>query len=327
VRRTATRARRCVDLVGTPIATFARPETSPRLQQFVEEIAETGPVRVVGGRTQWDVGRRSIADAREVHAPDGVVEVQASELIVRCGAATTVEELSVALAEQGLQCPLDPVDPHRATVGGVLSVGHSGVRRLRHGHLRDLLLEAQYVSADGLLRRAGAPVVKNVTGFDVCRMLVGSLGTLAMIGEVVLRCQPAPEARLWMTAEADPWEVRKALFRPSSILWDGTRTWVQIEGTSAEVTVEVRGLPGSGWAECGAPQLPEGRSSVEPGAVRSLTTLVNGPGWLAELGTGSVHGLAQPTNPTLPKYVRDMNRTVKDAFDPDGRCNPGVLPW
>jgi FAD/FMN-containing dehydrogenase len=313
--------------VSTPIATFARPETSARLQQFVDEISDTGPVRVVGGRTQWDVGRRNVEDAREVHAPDGVVEVQAAELIVRCGAATTVEELSVALAEQGLQCPLDPVDPQRATVGGVLSVGHSGVRRLRHGHVRDLLLEAQYVSADGLLRRGGAPVVKNVTGFDVCRMLVGSMGTLAMIGEVVLRCQPAPEARLWMTAEADPWEVRRVLFRPSSILWDGTRTWVQIEGTSAEVTVEVRGLPGSGWDECASPMVPEGRSSIEPGVVRSLTTTAHGSGWLAELGTGTVHGLANPAQTTLPTYVRDMNRTVKDAFDPDGRCNPGVLPW
>jgi FAD/FMN-containing dehydrogenase len=311
----------------TPIATFARPETSPRLQQFVDEIGVTGPVRVVGGRTQWDVRRRSVEVAREVLAPDGVVEVQASELIVRCGAATSVEELSVALAEQGLQCPLDPVDPHRATVGGVLSVGHSGVRRLRHGHLRDLLLEAQYVSADGLLRRAGAPVVKNVTGFDVCRMLVGSIGTLAMIGEVVLRCQPAPEARVWFTAEADPWEVRRVLFRPSSILWDGTRTWVQIEGTSAEVTVEVRGLPGSGWEECDAPVLPEGRSSMEPGAVRALTTSANGTGWRAEIGTGTVHGLPASIQQTLSPYVRDMNRTVKDAFDPDGRCNPGVLPW
>jgi FAD/FMN-containing dehydrogenase len=313
--------------VGTPIATFARPETSARLQQFVDEIADSGPVRVVGGRTQWEVGRRRVEDAREVHAPSGVVDVQAAELIVRCGAATTVEELSVALAEQGLQCPLDPIDPQRATVGGVLSVGHSGVRRLRHGHLRDLLLEAQYVSADGLLRRAGAPVVKNVTGFDVCRMLVGSIGTLGMIGEVVLRCQPAPGARLWMTAEADPWEVRRVLFRPSSILWDGTRTWVQIEGTSAEVTAEVRCLPGSGWDECAPPVVPEGRSSIEPGAVRSLTTLANGSGWLAELGTGTVHGVAIPTQTTLPTYVRDMNRTVKDAFDPDGRCNPGVLPW
>jgi FAD/FMN-containing dehydrogenase len=308
----------------TTQATFARPETSARLQQFVDEIGTSGGVRIVGGRTQWNVGRRTIQQARDVAAPDGVVEIQASELIVRCGAGTPVADLEVALAEEGLQCPLDPQAADRATVGGVLSVGHSGVRRLRHGHIRDLLLEAQYVSADGLLRRAGAPVVKNVTGFDVCRLLVGSVGTLALIGEVVLRCQPAPESRVWMTAEADPWDVRRALFRPSSILWDGARTWVQVEGTSAEVTAEVRALPGSRWEECEAPSFPAGRGSLAPQAIRSLT---NGGanGWLAEIGTGTVHGY--DVQPELDPKIREMNRTVKDAFDPLGRCNPGVLPW
>jgi FAD/FMN-containing dehydrogenase len=318
-----------MDLVARPqpgAATFARPNTSPRLQQFVDEVRHTGCVRVVGGRTQWNIGRRLNHEAggvREVRAPDGVVEIQASELIVRCGAGTLVADLDMALREEGLQSPLDPSEPG-ATVGGVLSVGHSGVRRLRHGHIRDLLLEAQYVSADGLLRRAGAPVVKNVTGFDVCRMLVGSIGTLAMIGEVVLRCQPAPETRVWMTSEADPWEVRRALFRPSSILWDGTRTWVQIEGTSAEVGVEVRALPGVGWCETAEPRLPKVRGSMEPQTVRSLPTS-GAQGWIAEIGTGTVHGYV--ATPELDPRVIDMNRTVKDAFDPDGRCNPGVLPW
>ena len=315
---------------------YTRPEASPRLRRFVDEVGTTGPVRVVGGRTQWTIGRRPATSTqaskstqasesvRDIDAPDGVVEVQASELIVRCGAGTPVAALDVALAEHGLQCPLDPADPDRATVGGVLSVGHSGVRRLRHGHIRDLLLEAQYVSADGLLRRAGAPVVKNVSGFDVCRMLVGSLGTLAMIGEVVLRCQPAPEERRWLTAEVDPWAVRRTLFRPSTILWDGRQTWVQIEGTSAEVTVEVAALPGSGWEECAAPALPQGRGSVEPATIRSLPASGQ-TGWMAELGTGTVHGYV--AHHVLAPEVIEMNRKVKDVFDPDGRCNPGVLPW
>ena len=309
---------------------YVRPQPSADLRRFVEEVGDSGPVRVVGGQTHWDVGRRHLAaetsagTVREIHAPDAVVEVQASELIVRCGAGTPVAALDAALAEHGLQCPLDPIHPDRATVGGVLSVGHSGVRRLRHGHVRDLLLEAQYVSADGILRRAGAPVVKNVSGFDVCRMLVGSIGSLAMIGEVVLRCQPAPQQRIWLTALAEPWEVRRRLFRPSSVLWDGERTWVQIEGTSAEVTVEVGALPGSSWEECGSPTLPAGRGSIEPSAVRSLAT-DSARGWIGELGSGTVHGHGART--ALAPDVIDMNRKVKDAFDPEGRCNPGVLPW
>lgn len=316
--------------MGTAAKVYVRPESSTDLRRFVEEVGESGPVRVVGGRTQWDIGRRPTTTesaesvVRDVRAPDGVVEVQASELIVRCGAGTPVAALDVALAEYGLQCPLDPIVPERATVGGVLSVGHSGVRRLRHGHVRDLLLEAQYVAADGVLRRAGAPVVKNVTGYDVCRLLVGSLGTLAMIGEVVLRCQPAPEVRIWLTALADPWEVRRTLFRPSSVLWNGERTWVQIEGTSAEVTVEAAALNMSVWEECPAPILPPGRGSIEPSALRNLAD-TDTKDWVGEVGTGTLHGYG--SQPDLSSEVIEMNRRVKDVFDPDGRCNPGVLPW
>jgi FAD/FMN-containing dehydrogenase len=160
-------------------ASLHRAPTSSAMTAFAAEVGASGPVRVVGGRTHWAVGRRSEEQAREVRAPDGVVEVQPDELIVRCGAATPVCDLDAALASARLQCPLDPADPVHTTVGGVLSVGHSGLRRLRHGHVRDLLLEANYVAADGRLRRAGAPLVKNVTGFDLCRLLVGSLGTLA----------------------------------------------------------------------------------------------------------------------------------------------------
>ena len=175
--------------------------------RFANDVGSEGKVRVVGAKTQWMIGRRAdnsstddvSIDVRELRAPDGVVDVQPSELIVRVGAGTPVADLDVALAEVGLQCPLDPASLS-ATVGGVLSVGRSGVRRLRHGHVRDTVLEALYVSADGVLRRAGAPVVKNVTGFDLPRLLVGSIGTLGLIGEVVLRCGPLPQRRGWWSA-------------------------------------------------------------------------------------------------------------------------------
>src|SRR5207237_3236629 len=97
-----------------------------------------------------------------------------------------------ALGEHG-QCVALP--PHEgATVGGVLAVGRSGLRRLRFGPVRDTLLEARYVSAEGRLVKAGGPTVKNVSGFDLCRLLVGSLGTLGLLGAVVLRCRPRPAA-------------------------------------------------------------------------------------------------------------------------------------
>ena len=317
-------------------AALAEREASPSVYRFVEAVGTYGPVRVVGAQTQWAIGRRAdyqCTDVRELRAPDGVVDVQPSELIVRVGAGTPVADLEVALADAGLQCPLDPASP-MATVGGVLSVGRSGVRRLRHGHLRDTVLEALYVSADGVLRRAGAPVVKNVTGFDLPRLLVGSIGTLGLIAEVVLRCGPVPAMRGWWTANGvDPWSVRRSTFRPSSILWDGTRIWVQLEGSSAEVQSEVQSLAGGPWESCEPPAIPSERSRIDAQLVARLRTEeptvvfgVSTTGWLVEFGAGVVHGVALPP-PSLLAPVLDLNRRMKDAFDPAGRLNPGVLPW
>lgn len=332
--------------VSVEHAPLATRQSSAAVHDFAASVGATGTVRVVGARSQWEAGRRSSADTtrtedqraedmvRELRAPDGVVDVQPQELIVRVGAGTPVGDLDAALTEAGLQCPLDPVNA-AATVGGCLSVGASGTRRLRHGHLRDLALEILYVSADGVLRRAGAPVVKNVTGFDLPRMLVGSIGTLGLLAEVVLRCGPLPAQREWLTAAGvDPWAVRRALFRPSSILWSGTSTYVQLEGTEAEVAAERRSLPPARWSPCDAPPLPLGRASVEPAVLQRLRsedpTAVFGaapsPGWLVEIGVGVVHGITR-RGPALPAPVAALNRSLKDAFDPTGRLNPGVLPW
>src|SRR4029077_12080729 len=127
-----------------------------------------------------------------------------------------------------------------ATVGGVLAVGRSGIRRLGYGPVRDTLLEARYVSAEGRRVKAGGPVVKNVSGFDLCRLLVGSLGTLGLLAQVVLRCRPLPAVSRWLAGGADPFDLLGRLYRPSSILWDGTTTWVLLEGHAAVLTDQAR---------------------------------------------------------------------------------------
>jgi FAD binding domain len=241
---------------------FAAQTASAACIGFAEEVGgiDAGPVAVVGGGTHspgtgtaGSASARTVS-ARSVLAPVGIVSVEPEELIVRCGAGTSWAELDEALAAAGLVCPLDPIDS-QSTVGGVLSMGGSGIRRSRYGHIRDLLLETRYVSAQGILVKAGAPVVKNVTGYDLCRLLVGSQGTLGFLSEVVLRCRPRPAQQVWLQcAGVDPFAVRTSLVSPGAVLWDGTYTYVLLEGTASEVRVGTQTL-GPRWESSSAPAL------------------------------------------------------------------------
>ncbi|MBA3655699.1 MAG: FAD-binding protein [Actinobacteria bacterium] len=288
------------------------------LREFADEVGAKDPVVPVGGRTQWSVGGAPSPDAREVRPPAGIVEFVPAEMTVRVRAATTVVELDAALAAAGQTVALP--DWPGATVGGVLAVGHSGVRRLGWGPIRNTLLEARYVSAEGRLIKAGGPVVKNVTGFDLCRLLVGSLGTIGVLGEVVLRTRPRPVVSRWvMASDGDPFAIRGRLHAPSSILWDGAATWVLLEGHGADVDAEQARL-GSAFAEvAGPPPLPTGgRQSRRPSEFRTLSGE-----FVAEVGVGTVHRGDPVRSPPVPATVAELHRRVKAVFDPTGRLNPG----
>jgi glycolate oxidase FAD binding subunit len=285
---------------------------------------EAGPVVAVGGRTQWDAGGPLDpgTSVREVHMPTGVVAVEAADMTVRVRAGTTVAELDAALAEVGQTVAL-PAWPG-ATVGGVLAVGHSGLRRLGWGPVRDTVLEVRYVSADGTVVKAGGPTVKNVSGFDLCRLLVGSVGTLGLMAEVVLRTRPLPADERWLAGEADPFALVRSLHRPAAVLWDGTTTWVLLDGHPADVDAQARlaGLDGG----AGPPDLPPHRWSVRPAQLRDLAVDA-GPGrFVAEVGVGVVHA-EQPAAPRpVDPVVAELNRRVKARFDPTGRLAPGRDP-
>ena len=290
-------------------------------ETFAAEVGPDGPVTVVGGRTQWDVGGEPDGEAKEVTAPAGIYEYDPAEMTVRCGAGTTVAELQAELGEAGQMVPFDPVTPEAATVGGLLSVGQSGLRRLRYGPMRDLLLQVIFVNAEGELVKAGGPTVKNVSGFDLCRLLVGAIGTLGLFAEVILRCYPLPERSQWFVSDADPFALHDRLYRPSTILWDGATTWVLLEGHPDDVAAQAElGELGPGN---GQPALPTGgRESLRPRDLPSVTGE-----FVAEVGVGVVHRPNPVSAPPQPQTTALQHR-IKAAFDPSGRLNPGrtVIP-
>jgi glycolate oxidase FAD binding subunit len=298
------------------------------LADFAAEIGgvEAGPVVAVGGRTQFEIGGSVAPSTREVSAPTGVVEHEPAEMTVRVRAGTTVAELDDALREHG-QCVAMPAYDG-ATVGGVVAVGHSGLRRLGWGPVRDTVLEVRYVSADGRLIKGGGPTVKNVSGYDIPRLFVGSLGTLGIIAELVLRTRPVPRCERWFTGETDPFALLQRLHRPACVLWDGTLTWLLLDGHPDDVDAQGRV---AGLAETdGPPPSSSGlthRWSLPPSQLGGLTSDGYGP-FLAEVGVGVVHRRdSQPPRPVDPVVV-ELHRRMKDLFDPTGRLAPGrtVLP-
>lgn len=289
--------------------------------EFAELVGADYPVAVAGGRTRWDVGGALAEGTRIIEAPVGVVEYIPEEMIVTVRAGTPVAELAAVLAERGQRCAL----PERGgTVGGAIAVGQNDLNVLGKGRLRNSVLQVRYVSADGRLVTGGGPTVKNVTGFDLPRLMTGALGTLGLLGEVILRTNPIPAHSRWFHSDgADPFAVLDSVLQPSVVLWNGTETWALLEGHPADVDNEAQAMATvAEFAETdGPPELPPHRWSLPPAELRQLTGT-----YVASVGVGTVFAdIPQP--PRRPDPVaQSVAQRIKHQFDPTGRLNPGRTP-
>jgi len=183
----------------------------PRDEAEVAEIIATcdGPLEPVGGGTKRTIGRPVEAESLELGALRGIVDYEPEELVITARAATPLAEIEAALRERGQRLAFEPPDwaallgtRAQATLGGVIAANASGSRRLTAGAARDHFLGFRAVSGRGERFQAGGRVVKNVTGYDLPKLLAGSWGTLAVLTEVTVRVHPLPECERTLVVDA-----------------------------------------------------------------------------------------------------------------------------
>ncbi len=176
------------------------------LQDLAEQVraaaAHKTPLRIRGGGTKEFYGGRSEGELLDPRGHAGIAAYEPTELYVTARCGTRLEELERTLSEHGQMLAFEP--PHfggEATVGGMVAAGLSGPRRVQAGALRDFVLGVQIIDGNGELLRFGGTVMKNVAGYDVSRLMAGSLGTLGLITEVTLKVLPCPVADLSLRFE------------------------------------------------------------------------------------------------------------------------------
>ncbi len=163
-------------------------------------VSEEQPLEIMSGGTKRKLGRPvEAATLVDISALAGISLYEPDELVMTAGPGTSLVDIEKALQENDQELAFEPADygplfgktPGATTIGGILAGNISGPRRLKAGAARDHFLGARAVSGRGELFKAGGRVVKNVTGYDLCKVLAGSWGTLAIMTETTIKVLPA----------------------------------------------------------------------------------------------------------------------------------------
>ncbi|HVX42443.1 MAG TPA: FAD-binding oxidoreductase [Mycobacteriales bacterium] len=194
-----------------------------------------------GTKLSWGAPPRRADLILELSGMSEVIEYTPGDLVAIVQPGLPLRTLQSRLAEKGQRFALD--DPTGAgTVGGAIVANSSGPRRLRFGSARDLVIGVTTVLADGTVAKAGGKVVKNVAGYDLMKLMIGSLGTLAVVTEVALRLHPLPDAtRVVTIGVADAVAAQEAVLR---ILHEqGAPAAIELDWSSHQLYVLFEGAP------------------------------------------------------------------------------------
>jgi glycolate oxidase FAD binding subunit len=178
-------------------------------QTRIREAAATRtPLRIRGGGTKDFYGQALAGDTLDTRDYAGIIDYDPTELVITARAGTPIAEIEAAMRAHGQMLAFEP--PHfdgaegKATLGGCVAAGLSGPRRPHAGAVRDLVLGVRIIDGKGDDLKFGGRVMKNVAGFDVSRLMAGSLGTLGLLLDISLKCLPLPKAEATRVFECEP---------------------------------------------------------------------------------------------------------------------------
>ena len=209
------------------------------------------PLRIRGAGSKDFYGGLLAGEVLDVSAHRGIVAYEPTELYITAKGGTPLAAIEAALAEHGQMLAFEPPHFGAATVGGCVAAGLSGPRRQQAGSVRDFVLGVKLVDGGGQLLSFGGQVMKNVAGYDVSRLIAGSLGTLGVIAEVTLKVLPRPvaEATLVFACDADAaisrlneWGGQPVPI--SASFWHDGQLWLRLSGARAAVDTARRKLGG-----------------------------------------------------------------------------------
>jgi glycolate oxidase FAD binding subunit len=233
------------------------PASAVELADAVRQAAErNASFEIVAGGSKRDFGRPVVADAvLDVSALSGIVKYEPEELVLTVRAATPIVEIEAVLAEKKQMLGFEPADwgllfgiaAGRATLGGVVATNACGARRIKAGAVRDHVIGCRFVNGKGETIKAGGHVIKNVTGFDLPKLMCGAFGTLGVLTEITVRVSPRP-ARVAALAVRNcaPEDGLRVLRQAANLAIDATglsyiaaakTAYIRVEGTDT-ATVE-----------------------------------------------------------------------------------------
>jgi glycolate oxidase FAD binding subunit len=232
------------------------------LDEFKRRILEKKPLRIRGGGSKDFYGQDLAGEVLDTRSHAGIVDYEPTELVVTAKCGTPLAELEAALAERKQFLAFEAPAFGDATIGGVVAAGLSGPRRAAVGAVRDFVLGVKVIDGEGRLLNFGGQVMKNVAGYDVSRLMAGSLGTLGLIVEVSLKVLPLPVAERTLRFDLpegkalelmNDW-AGKPLPLSASCWHDGTLS-VRLSGASAAVDAATAALGGDVVADGDAARL------------------------------------------------------------------------